>query len=395
MGAADAEQFSQAPNSALSFGTVPAHHRSRAPATALTLALVPHARHIRRVYSTCIFCQRSLGANETLEPFPIGRRIAFDPAKGRLWVVCRVCERWNLTPIEERWEAIENAERLYRGSRRRFSTDNIGLARVGDGLELVRIGAPLRPELAAWRYGDQFGRRRRRYRAYGAATVVVGTAVSVGALAAGLSLGVAVWAARALRAVYQEQRPLVRVQAGNGIMLPVSIEELPNIELVQVDRSGGWGLDIPNRYWERRFLHGGTNAPSTPTVRLTGAVAQQAAARLLPHVNRAGARAADVAEAVRRIETFGTGSAAFRAALGLRDNPRRPVAPPRAITTLPASVRLALEMAAHEDMERRALEGELAELHRAWQEAEEIAAIADDLLVPTRIRQALDRHGRS
>ena len=38
-------------------------------------------------------------------------------------------------------------------------------------------------------------------------------------------------------------------------------------------------------------------------------------------------------------------------------------------------------MAVHEEQERRALEGELAELEAAWQEAEEIAAIADTLLV--------------
>jgi hypothetical protein len=43
--------------------------------------------------------------------------------------------------------------------------------------------------------------------------------------------------------------------------------------------------------------------------------------------------------------------------------------------------RLALEMAAHEDIERRALEGELATLAAAWAEAEEIAAIADGLLL--------------
>lgn len=41
--------------------------------------------------------------------------------------------------------------------------------------------------------------------------------------------------------------------------------------------------------------------------------------------------------------------------------------------------RLALEMAANEDSERRALAGELAQLKAAWQRAEEIAAIADSL----------------
>jgi hypothetical protein len=39
----------------------------------------------------------------------------------------------------------------------------------------------------------------------------------------------------------------------------------------------------------------------------------------------------------------------------------------------------------------RALEGELALLERAWKEAEEIAAIADDLLVSEKVRTAL-RH---
>jgi hypothetical protein len=53
--------------------------------------------------------------------------------------------------------------------------------------------------------------------------------------------------------------------------------------------------------------------------------------------------------------------------------------------------RLALEMALHEETERRAMEGELALLALAWQEAEEIAAIADDLLVPAGVRSSLER----
>ena len=47
-----------------------------------------------------------------------------------------------------------------------------------------------------------------------------------------------------------------------------------------------------------------------------------------------------------------------------------------------AETRLALEMAAHEETERRAMEGELAALEAAWREAEEVAAIADRLLSP-------------
>src|ERR687894_3656 len=141
------------------------------------------------MYHTCLFCHGDLGANESVEHFPVGRRLAFDAAKGRLWVVCPRCARWNLTPLEERWEAIEQCQRLYRGTRLRVSTDNVGLTRLRDGLELVRIGEPLRPELAVWRYGDQFGRRRRRnlLRA-GAGLVAVGTIVAGGA-AMGIGVG--------------------------------------------------------------------------------------------------------------------------------------------------------------------------------------------------------------
>lgn len=50
--------------------------------------------------------------------------------------------------------------------------------------------------------------------------------------------------------------------------------------------------------------------------------------------------------------------------------------------SLPGPQPLAIEMDLHEEAERRALEGELAELERAWVDAEEVAGIADNLLVP-------------
>ena len=51
------------------------------------------------MYATCLFCHAPLGANEEIEHFPVGRRLAFDSVKGRLWVVCRKGERWNLSPL--------------------------------------------------------------------------------------------------------------------------------------------------------------------------------------------------------------------------------------------------------------------------------------------------------
>lgn len=111
------------------------------------------------MYSSCLFCNGSLGRNEAIERFPVGRRLAFDGATGRLWVVCPSCARWNLSPLEVRWEAIDDMERAYRDTRMRASTGQIGLARLKEGTELVRIGQPLLPEFAAWRYGKMFTRR--------------------------------------------------------------------------------------------------------------------------------------------------------------------------------------------------------------------------------------------
>jgi hypothetical protein len=51
-------------------------------------------------------------------------------------------------------------------------------------------------------------------------------------------------------------------------------------------------------------------------------------------------------------------------------------------------------MAVHEDGERVALQGELDALEAAWRDAEEIAAIADGLLVPDAVVQAIARFRR-
>ena len=63
------------------------------------------------------------------------------------------------------------------------------------------------------------------------------------------------------------------------------------------------------------------------------------------------------------------------------------------MSTLPKPTRLALEMALHEEQERRALEGELWLLERAWREAEEIAAISDNLLVRKSAEAFIREHG--
>ena len=96
------------------------------------------------MYQRCIFCSAHLGANEVVEAFPVGRRIAFDEWKGRLWAICPRCRRWNLAPLEERWEAVEEAEKHFRDCRVRAHSENIGLARMPDGTRLVfDLSAPV------------------------------------------------------------------------------------------------------------------------------------------------------------------------------------------------------------------------------------------------------------
>ncbi len=51
-------------------------------------------------------------------------------------------------------------------------------------------------------------------------------------------------------------------------------------------------------------------------------------------------------------------------------------------------------MATQEQAERRALEGELAQLEAAWRHAEEVAEIADNLLVPESIERFVRREKR-
>lgn len=334
------------------------------------------------MYSTCIFCNGALGTNEVLEDFPVGRRIAFDAARGRLWVVCRRCERWNLSPIEERWEAIEAAERIFRETRMRVSTDQIGLARHREGLELVRIGAPQRPEFAAWRYGDQFGRRRRRALLVGGATAgVIGT-VAIAGVVTGVLSGALLAQSGNFVNLWQNARTLVRVRAPDGRLLKLKRPDLQAAALRPDTEAGGFVLELRNK---RRVTHV-----------FRGEQAERIAGVMMPRLNAAGARPSVVQDAVTTLERAG-GPEAF-----LEDLLRRPPVASRGrrqllepgtlkLGRLPTPSRLALEMALHEEQERRALEGELKALELAWQEAEEVAAIADDLLLPDRVLRMLGR----
>jgi hypothetical protein len=339
------------------------------------------------MYSTCLFCGASLGANEAVERCPVGRRIAFDGARGRLWIVCRRCERWSLVPLDERWEAIEECERLFRATHLRYSTDNIGLARLPDGTDLVRIGEALRPELAAWRYGDQFGRRRRRAIVAGAAWGAAGVAVVAGSVASGIGVLVASQlptAARHARELWRQMRVTTRLTLDDGQRIILRGHHLGRAELLGGD-DGRWLL---------RVIHDEGEA------QLAGAPALRAAATILPRLNAAGASGRQLAEALDFLERSGDAAGCFARAAGWMPSTRDIQFGERSsgrhstygvLDRLPPTLRLALEMAAHEETERLALAGELGALERAWREAEEVAAIADDLFLPPSVGVALGR----
>jgi hypothetical protein len=346
----------------------------------------------RPVHSTCLFCSNPLGQNEVLEQFPVGRRLAFDAARGRLWVVCPACHRWNLTPLEERWEAIEEAERRFRDTRLRVSTGEIGLARLPEGLELVRVGAPQRPEIAAWRYGEQFSMRRRKQLVTGAAVLAGGGLVAVGGLAAGIGvvsaiqIGMRAWQYAEYGFPYST---VARLRAEDGRIVSLRRRDLSESTL-HVGADGGLAF---------RLSHAGRES------HVEGERARQIARKIFPGINRRGGTPEEVTRAVGRLEHAGDAErfltatarrgerltrAVSIAELRSFENPDE-VRNTSGLLALSTSLGLAIEMALHEEQERRAFKGELAELEAAWREAEEIGAIADSLFLPEVVERALAR----
>jgi hypothetical protein len=354
----------------------------------------------RRMYSTCIFCNSSLGANEVFEHFPVGRRIAYDQATGRLWVVCRMCERWNLTPLETRWEAVEEAERVFRATPLKVSGENIALAQTAEGLDIVRIGKPPAGELMAWRYGDQFGRRRRRHIAVAGSLIVAGGAAAAVKLVAlaGVEVGSAIAGAASVLNLAHVFGQLARQRGGKRVFIPGAAGGLLHL-LAQDARmtalvplpGGAWRLEVPHRTWIGKVGKGAVT-PAVST--LTGDVALRAMSRLLPSLNTDGGSARTVSEAAATIQGAGSIEKLVAIAATNTEGRKTHLKVPKdksVLAVLPPRIRLALEMTLHEDDERRAMEGELAELAARWKEADALARIADDLLIPPAVEGELEK----
>ena len=176
----------------------------------------------------------------------------------------------------------------------------------------------------------------------------------------------------------RELRPVVRFRPSDGRLrrlnrmcrhtTAVHPDDSPSG--FRVRTSSGWGLASTFRVeW------------------FEGDDAHRALDAILPWVNAIGGGRRTVQSAVAEIESERHPSRFLRE-LARRQrlpNALSPGDPGFSLGRMHKPTRLALEMALHEERERRALEGELWLLERAWREAEEIAAIADNLLLPKEI----------
>ena len=341
------------------------------------------------MFTACIYCHGRLPRNRSIEAFPLGQRLAYDGEKGRLWAVCTECNRWNLAPIDERWEALEECERQFRRSALRVSTSNMGLARLLSGIELIRVGAPDLPEFAAWRYGSVLrGRSVRRTRWLIRDMGLLAAASLVGAATGFFSplipplLGISgLWAYTKATRRRLDRAVFARIPQAEGFRSAVvRIGHLKRVQLREDEARGSWSLLLPHDEGE--------------TV-LNDSEAGLVLGRMVAAWNSATGSSSQVESAISLILRYSSSKgfaleaarrAQSRCLIGLVFDGRERVGR----LWLTDVERLALEMSLVEESERRAVRGDLAPLEQAWREAEEIAAIADDLLVPEGVRRFLD-----
>lgn len=327
------------------------------------------------MFTRCLVCATPFEANEQLEHLPHGRRLAFDPVRGRLWAVCHACRRWSLMPIEDRWEALEELEKLTTDTAKLLSqTDNIALLRAGP-LDVVRVGRAQLTEEAWWRYGRELTSRRRNWDKLGlAGTVAAGAVIAGGWAAGGVSL-LGAWlimghgsetvrdGARWLRFGSSAWRGEERCASCGYTFRAVAYRDRASLGLFPSDEPGG--VDVVARCPKcGQYREAG--------LRLTGDDADRTLRRVLAYHHFAGASEQRVFKATRLIQEAGSPKDLTR--IVVRDGKR--------LGDLQRTGGIALEIAANESTEQRLLELELAELEAHWRREEELASIIDGELTP-------------
>ncbi|HEY5492210.1 MAG TPA: hypothetical protein VIK25_13550, partial [Gemmatimonadaceae bacterium] len=162
-----------------------------------------------------------------------------------------------------------------------------------------------------------------------------------------------------------------------GLVTPRAAPAAPTTPTVAVETKHALGASIDVDVDEEVLrltlpVVGGAN------VRYVGADAEAMAPKLLAKVNRSGGRKEDERLAVEMLERVADDRAPdlFQ---GLLRRYAAKTSQAKPVKELGGSLKLALEMALHEQRERELLAGELLDLENAWREAEELARIADSL----------------
>jgi hypothetical protein len=297
-----------------------------------------------------------------LEDFPVGKRLAYDPARGLLWAVCARCGRWNLAPLQEdeRWRSIEQLEQHFSSVPTRASSNGIGIAEVAGGASLVRVGDAPWPEFAAWRYGRRFIRRRYWWWVTSLVIPVLGSRLPDSMWALLLTAGgLTVLGALVAQGIWaQVYRKVWRVPLPDGSRAIMRTRHLQKVRF-HVEGSD-WHVVVRHDLGETA---------------LYGREALRAATVLLPRCNYKGAGEREVQTAIEMIERAGGPARAFTKWFTVNfergwDG---------ALFNLEGPVALALEMATQEENERRTLRGELALLAPDAWVAHQTAAIVDEL----------------
>ncbi|MEX0979955.1 MAG: hypothetical protein WDZ89_02605 [Gemmatimonadota bacterium] len=338
------------------------------------------------MFDRCLMCHAPFPANEALEHFSHGDRIAFDPGRGRLWSICRQCRRWTLAPIEARWEALEELERATTDRARLLSqTDNVALLRV-DGLEVVRVGRANLTEEAWWRYGRELVGRREHFRKVSFAGSVAAGAVIIGGWTTGGIGAFAAWilwdnapakvvdTVRWFRFGSAAWRGERRCTECGHRFRQLSFKDRETL-ILRPDREHS-ETELVQRCPRCSGVAGG--------LVLRGREGDRALRRVLAYHHFAGASEKRVKSATQLIQeagdTRGLARSVVREGKRLGDLERTPA--------------IALEIAANEEAEQRLLELELADLETHWREEEELAAIVDGELTPLPVLETFRRRVR-
>ncbi|MGH7459408.1 MAG: hypothetical protein ACREMA_00065 [Longimicrobiales bacterium] len=319
------------------------------------------------MFSRCLFCHTELPENDTFEGLATGKRFAFDPVKGRLWVICSNCRRWNLIPIESRWENLEALEKIARDEARLLlQTDNIALLRVGT-VELVRIGQAHLPEEAWWRYGRELTSRRARFRRLSITMGALTGAVALGGFTVGVGVVGVLGLSPVLQTIAREVKfgPVAWRGAATcpncgSVLREIQFQNSNRVVLAQQES----GFELRYRCYRCHLdaLHAG--------YRLTGVSAEHLLRRILAYRHYEGATEAQVRASTGVIEEIGSAQQLTQRLALQRVH----------LGELPRPYALALEIAINHETERRLLELEVSELEARWKQEEELAAIVDNEL---------------